>query len=148
MSVMANRVQSFSHKVSSIIVTCYIGNGKVLADERSACEVVGYVYVVALSIVDSVPCDVDTRGIICQNRYEDSITELYGWVEIPDCEMGYSGKGHIFCFCCRRGNGLLFLREPEYSTTMSHNSITRYRTIGITICSTFRVRECHHSQRN
>ena len=116
--MMGNRVQSFSHEVGSVIIRWYIRKGKGLADEMFSCEVVGYVDVLRSSIVDRILRDVDTRGIICHNRYGDSVTELRECVEVPDCLTGCSGKGHIFCFCGGRGNGLLFLREPGYSTTM------------------------------
>ena len=146
--MMGNRVQSFSYKVGSVIVRWYIRKGKGLADEILSCEIVSNVHVLSSRIVDGILCNVDARGIICHNRYGDSITGLWECVEIPDCLSRCSGKSHIFCFCSRRGNGLLFLVESGYSTTIEHESITRYGTMGITTGSIIRVREGNNSQRN
>ena len=139
--MMGTRIQSFSHEVGSVIVGWYIGKGKALVDKMFSCEVLGYVDVLRSRIVDRVLCNVDARGIICHNRYVDNVTELCECVDVLDCWMGCCCKCHIFCFCCRRGNGLLFPSEPGYSTTISHESITRYGTTGITTRSIIRVRE-------
>ena len=84
---MGNRVQSFRHEVCSIIVRCYIGEGKGLADEMFSYKVVGYVDVLGSRIVDRVLCNVDARGIGCHNPYGDAITEL--------CVLR-----HTFCTLC------------------------------------------------
>ena len=91
MSMMGNRVQSFSHEVGSVIVRRYIGKVKGLVDEMFPCEMVGNVDVLRSRIVDRVLCDVDAGGIICHNRYGDSVTELCECVEIPDCLTRYGG---------------------------------------------------------
>ena len=85
MSMMGNRVQSFSHRVSSVIVRWYIGKGKGLADEMFSCELGGYVDGFGSRIVESVLSNVDARGIICHNRYGDSVTKLSECVEVSDC---------------------------------------------------------------
>ena len=85
MSVMGNTVQFFSHEVGSVILRWYIRKGKGLANEMFSCEVIGHVDVFRSRIVDRVLCNVDARGIICHNRYGDSITELCKCVEVPDC---------------------------------------------------------------
>ena len=82
---MRNRLQSFSHEVGIVILRWYIGKGKGLADEMFSCEVVCYVDVLRSRIVDRVLCDVDAGGIICHNRYGDSVTELCECVKVPDC---------------------------------------------------------------
>ena len=84
MSMMGNRIQSFSHEVGSVIVGWYIRKGKRLADEMFSCEVVGYVDVLCTRIVDGVLSNVDARAIICHNRYGDGITKLCECVEVPD----------------------------------------------------------------
>ena len=129
---MGNRVQSFSHEVGRVIIRWYMRKGKGLGDAMSSCEMVSNVHMLSLRIVDRILSNVVARGIICHTRYAKSVMELCECVEVPDCLRGCSGKGHIFCFCGRRGNGLLFLREPGYSTTIEHKSITRYGTTGIT----------------
>ena len=144
MSIICNRVQSLSHEVGSVIIRCYTRRGEGLADEMLSCEVVGYVNILCLRIVDRVLRDVDARGMIRHNRYVDGITELCECVEVPDCLTRCCGKCHIFCFCGRRGNGLLFLREPGYSTTMQHKSITRYGTTDITSRSIIRGGACNN----
>ena len=93
---MGNRVQSFSHEIGSVIIRCYIRNGKGLADEMFSCEVVGYVDVLCSRIVARVLRIVDAAGIICHNRYGDGIIELRECIEVPDCLTGCAGKGHIF----------------------------------------------------
>ena len=118
MSMIGNRVPSLSHGVGSVMIRRYIRNGKALADEMFSCEMITNVDVLGSWIVDGILSNVDTRGIICHNDYDDSVTKLCECIEGPDCLTGCSGKGHIFCFCGRRGNGLRFLREPGYRTTI------------------------------
>ena len=102
--MMGNRVQSFSYEVGSVIVRWYIGKSKRVADKVFSCEMVGNVDVLSLWIVDWILSNVDARGIICHNRYGDIVTELCECVKVPDWLTRCSGKGHIFCFCSRRGN--------------------------------------------
>ena len=146
--MMGNRVQSFSHEVGSVIVRWYIGKGKGLADQVFSCEVVCYVDVLHLRIVDRVHSNVDARGIGCHIRYGNSVTELCECVEVSDWLTICSGKCDIFCFCGRRGNGSLFLREPGYSTSILQKSVSRYGTTGITIRRIIRVGEGNNGQRN
>ena len=146
--MMGNRVQSFSPEVGSVIIRWYISKCKELVHEMFSCEVVDYVDVLHSRIVDRVPCNVDTRGMICHNRYGDGITELCECIMVPDCLTRCCGKCHIFWFCCRRTNGLLFLREPGYNRCISHESMTRYGTTGIMTRSIITVREGNNGQRN
>ena len=94
MSVMANRVQSFSHEVGSVIVRWYIGKRRGLADVVFSCEMVCNVDVLSSRIVDGILCNVDARGIIRQTRYGDGIIELCECVEVPDCLTRCGGYGH------------------------------------------------------
>ena len=48
------------------------------------CEMVANDDVLSTRIDDWVVRNVDARGIIYHNRYEDSVTELSEWVEVPD----------------------------------------------------------------
>ena len=82
--MMGNRVQSFSHEVSSVIVRWYIGKRIRLANKMFCCEMAANDDVLSTRIVDWVVCNVDASGIIYHNRYEDCITELCESVEVPD----------------------------------------------------------------
>ena len=148
MSVMANRVQSFSQQVASVIVGWFMRKGKELADEMFSGEMVGYIDVLRSRIIDRVLHDVDGRGIICHTRYGNSITELCECVEVPECLTRCCGKCHIICICGRRGNGLLFLPDPGYFMTISHTRKTRCGTTCITTRRIIRVREGNNRQRN
>ena len=59
MSMMGNRVQSFSHEVGSVIIRWYIRKGKGVANEMVSCEMVGNVNVLSSRIVHWVLSNVD-----------------------------------------------------------------------------------------
>ena len=115
---MGNIVQSFCYKVRSLLIRWFIGKGKGVADEMISCDMVSNVDVLSTRIVDGVLTNAHARGIFCHDPYGDGITELCECFEAPACLTRCGGEGHIFCFCSRRGNGLLLLREPRYSTTI------------------------------
>lgn len=116
--MMWNRVQSYSHKVASVILRSYIRKHEGIADQMFSCEMVSSVNVLSSRTVDWVVSTVDAGGIIRDDRYMDSITESCACIEVPDCVTQCRGKSTIFCFYCRTANILLFLRGPGYSTTM------------------------------
>ena len=64
MSMIGNRVQSFSHEVRSMIVRWHIRNGKGLGDEMFSCDMVSNVDLLSSRIVDGFLCTVDAGGII------------------------------------------------------------------------------------
>ena len=82
MYMMGNRVQSLSHKVSSIIHRWHIGAGKVRTGEMYSCEIVSSVNVLSSRIVDSVGSNIDTGCIICHKHYRDCVTNLHECVEV------------------------------------------------------------------
>ena len=107
-----------------------------------------YIDVLRSMIVDCVLRNVDARGMICNNRYVYSITKLWECVEVLDCSTRCYGKCHIFCFHGRKGNGLLFLRQPGYCTAIYRERIIRYGRAGITTKTIVRVREAYNRQKN
>ena len=62
-----------------------MSKGKVLADEMFSSEMVSNVDVLSSRIVARILRNVDTRGIICDNCYMYSVTELCECVALPDC---------------------------------------------------------------
>ena len=59
MSMMGNRVQSFSHEVGSVIVRWYIGKGKELVKVMFSCKMVSNGDVLSSRIADGILSNVD-----------------------------------------------------------------------------------------
>ena len=82
---MGNRVESFIHKVGSVMVGWYIRKSKGRADEMFSWEMASKVNLLSLRIVEGILRNVDISGIICHNPYQEFITELCECVEVTDC---------------------------------------------------------------